>query len=72
MKNLRMQVAGSTLRWPGHTQRKSEDRLTERARKTGEGGRKRKGGPKLTRKEISKGQPRVGENRRRSRWMEIN
>ena len=45
-KHLKMKVAGSRMRWAGHVQRMGEDRLSKRAWKAEEGGRRR-GRPKL-------------------------
>ena len=45
-KHLMMKVAGSTTRWAGHMQRMGEHRLSKRAWKAEEGGR-RSGRPKL-------------------------
>ena len=41
-KHPRMKVVGSRLRWTGHIQRMSEERLTKRTRKTKEVGRRRR------------------------------
>ena len=61
----KMKVVGNRLRWAGHVQRISG--------RTEEGGRKRRGRPKLRWRDNLKRylerdeQPRVGENGRRSR-----
>ena len=46
-KHLKIKVAGSRMRWAGHVQRMGEDRLSKTAWKAEEGGRRRKGRPKL-------------------------
>ena len=43
-KHLNMKVAGSRMRWAGHVQRMSKDRLSKRAWKAEEGGRRRRRG----------------------------
>ena len=40
-KHLKMKVVGSRMRWAGHVQRMGEDRLSKRAWKAEEGGRRR-------------------------------
>ena len=55
MKNHpKMNVAGSRMRWAGHVQRMCEDRLSKRAWKAEEGGRRRRGRPKLRWKDCVK------------------
>ena len=64
-KHPRVKVVGRRLRWTGHIQRMSVERLTKRARKTEEGGRRRRGRPTLRWEErYDKGRP-VNE---RERW----
>ena len=46
-KHPRMKVVVSRLRWAGHIQRMSEERLRKRAWKTEETGRRRRGRAKL-------------------------
>ena len=46
-RHLRMKVVEIRLRWAGHTQGMNEERLTKRAWKTEQGGRRRTGRPKL-------------------------
>ena len=45
-KHPRMKIVWRRLRWAGHIQRTSEKRLTMKALKTEEGGRRRRGKPK--------------------------
>ena len=53
-KHLKMKVVGSSMRWAAHVQRMSEDRLSKRAWKAEEGGRRRRGRPKLRWKDCVK------------------
>ena len=46
-KHLKMKVPGSRMRWAGHVQIMGEDRLSKRAWKAEEGGRRRRGKTKL-------------------------
>ena len=46
-KHLEMKVAGSRMRLAGHVQRMGEYRLSKRVWKAEEGGRRRRGRPKL-------------------------
>ena len=62
-KHLKMKVAGSRMRWTGHVQRMGEDRLSKRAWKAEEGGRRRRGRPKLRWKDcIKRDLERAGTN----------
>ena len=53
-KHLGLKVAGSRVRWVGHPQRMWEERLTKRAWKTKEGGKRRRGRSELKRKTVSR------------------
>ena len=53
-KHLKIKVVGSRMRWAGHVQRMGEDRLSKRAWKAEEGGRRRRGRPKLRWKDCVK------------------
>ena len=58
-----MKVAGIRVRWAGHVQRMSEDRLSKRALKAKEGGRRRRGRPKLRWKDcVKRDLERAGTN----------
>ena len=58
-----MKVAGSRLRWAGHVQRMSEDRLSKRARIAEEDVRRRRGRPKLRWKDsVKRDLERAGTN----------
>ena len=62
-KHLKMKVAGSRMRWAGHVQRMGEDRLLKRAWKAEEGGRRRRGRPKLRWKDcVNRDLERAGTN----------
>ena len=51
------------MRWAGHVQRMGEDRLSKRAGKAEEGGRRRKGRPKLRWKDcVKRNLERAGTN----------
>ena len=52
--HLKKKVAGSRMRWAGDVQRMGEDRLSKRAWKAEEGGRRRRGRPNLRRKDCVK------------------
>ena len=76
-KTPKMKVVGSRMRWAGHVQRRSKDRLSKRAWKAEEGGRRR---PKLQWKDIVKRDlERAGPNGQegkiiaedRGRWREL-
>ena len=72
-KHLKTKVAGSRMRWAGHVQRMGEDRLSKREWKAEEGGRRKRGRPKLQWKDCIKRdleRPRVEDHRRREREME--
>ena len=78
-KHLKMKVAGRRMRWAGHVQRLGEDRLSKRALKAEEGGRRR-GRPKLGWKDCVKPDlERAGMNSQewktiaedRGRWREL-
>ena len=79
-KHLKMKVAGSRMRWAGHVQRMSEDRLSKRAWKAEEGGRRRRRRPKLRWKDCvkrdieragTKGQEWKTIAEDRGRWREL-
>ena len=53
-KHLNMKVAGSRMRWTGHVRRMGEDRLSKKAWKGDEGGRRRRRRPKLRWKDCVK------------------
>ena len=62
-KHLTMKVAGSRMRWAGHVQRMVEDRLSKRAWKAEEGGRRKRGRPKLRWKDcVKRDLERAGTN----------
>ena len=62
-KHPKMKVAGSRMRWAGHVQRMGEDRLSKRAWKAEEGGRRRRGRPKLRWKDcVKRDLERAGTN----------
>ena len=62
-KHLKMKVTGSRMRWAGHVQRMGEDRLSKRAWKAEEGGRRRRGRPKLRWKDcVKRDLERAGTN----------
>ena len=62
-KHLKMKVVGSRMRWAGHVQRMSEDRLSKRAWKAEEGGRRRRGRSKLRWKDcVKRDLERAGTN----------
>ena len=62
-KHLKMKVAGIRMRWAGHVQRMSEDRLSKRALKAEEDGRRRRGRPKLRWKDsVKRDLERAGTN----------
>ena len=70
-KHLKTKLVGSRMRRAG--QRMGEDRLSKRAWKTEEGGRRRRGRPKLRWKvsnEILKGQVRTGKSGKPSQKTE--
>ena len=69
MKELRedigmmMKVVRSRMRWAGHVLRMGEDRLSKRAWKAEEGGRRRTGRPKLRWKDcVKRDLERAGTN----------
>ena len=58
-----MKVAGRRMRWAGHVQRMGEDRLSKRTWKVEEGGRSRRGRPKLQWKDcVKRDLERAGTN----------
>ena len=62
-KTPKMKVAGSRMKWSGHVQRMGEDRLSKRAWKAEEGGRRRRGRPKLRWKDcVKRDLERAGTN----------
>ena len=62
-KHLKMKVAGSRMIWAGHMQRMGEDRLSKRTWKAEEGGRRRRGRPKLRWKDcVKRDLERTGTN----------
>ena len=64
-------VVGSRLRWAGHIQRMSEERLTKRERKTEEDDRRRRGRPKLRWMDCVKRDIEMAKvNRSRGKWEE--
>ena len=68
--HLKMKVAGSRMRWERYVQRMGEDRLSKRAWKAEEGGRRRRGRPKLRRKDcVKRDLERAGMNGRE--WKTI-
>ena len=79
-KHLKMKVVGSKMRWAGHVQRMDEERLSKRALKAEEGGRRRRGRPKLRWKDcVKRDLERAGINGQewktiaedRGRWREL-
>ena len=79
-KHLKMKVAGSRMRWAGHVQRMDEERLSKRALKAEEGGRRRRGRPTLRWKDcVKRDLERAGINGQewktiaedRGRWREL-
>ena len=73
-KHLKMKVVGSRMRWAGHVQRNGENRLSTRAWKAEEGGRRRRGRSKCDGKivsnEILKGQVQTAKSGRPSQKTE--
>ena len=73
-KHLKMKVVGSRMRWAGHVQRMGEDRLSKRAWKAEEGGRRSCDG-----KTVKRDLERAGMNGQewktiaedRGRWREL-
>ena len=62
-KHLKMKVARCRMRWAGHMQRMGEDRLSKRAWKAEEGGRRRRGRPKVRWKDcVKRDLERAGTN----------
>ena len=71
MKNHpKMNVARSRMRCAEHVQRMAEDRLSKRAWKAEEGGRRRRGRPKLRSGKDRYELPRVEDHHRRQRNLE--
>ena len=75
-KHHKMKVVGSRIRWAGHVQITGKDRLSKIAWKAEEGGRRRRGRPKLEKlcqTRSGKGRyerPRVEDHRKGQREME--
>ena len=79
-KHLKVKAVGSRMRWAGHVQRMGEDRLSKRAWEAEEGGRRRRGRPKLRWKDyVKRDLERAGMNSQewktiaedRGRWREL-
>ena len=70
-KHIKMKVAGSRMRWAGHVQRMGEDRLSKRAWKAEEGGRRRRGRPKLRWKDCVNGQEWKTTAEDRGKWRTL-
>ena len=71
-KHLKMKVAGSRMRWAGHVQRMSEDRLSKRAWKAEEEEEDQSCGGKTVSNEIWKGQVRTAKRGRPPQKTEGN